>query len=160
GDVFAALQSSAGLLSLTSYSALDIYGSGTIGAIDADGRPIIGSLALHAATIRGFNAGDGVTFNAKAVSLDNSVAGTTLDAVTGVNDVPAGALTFNADTITIGTGSVNVVGYADLNLTARQGMLGSGTGALATLGNIAITAPVIVGSAAADQSINAKGALV
>lgn len=155
------LQAMIGGLTLQSYSSIDLYGSGAIGGLDASGRPVVESLTMHAAGIRGFNANGGtVTFNASRVVLDNSPNAAPVAAVAGVNDTPSGALAFNAETIQVGSNAFNVVGYTDLNLIASGGVLMTGTGGLSTAGNLTSTAAVITGSTGAKQSLKAGGALI
>ncbi len=148
------LQAAGSGLSLLSYSSVDIYGTGTIGSAD------LGGLSIHTAGIRGFNQGSGnVTFAAKNVTLDNSPGGQTVAAVDGVNSTPSGALVIAGDTIIVGANTLNIVGYADVNLNAPHGLLVQGTGGLNTAGNLTITAGQITGATGAKQNIAAGGAL-
>ena len=154
----AALQSlqSAQSLSLLSYSSLDIYGTGAIGAVDAAGQPTLASLALHAGEIRGFNtAGGNVSFTAKSVTLDNSAAARK----PGASGPPGGALVFNANTISLGANQLALDQYANVTLNATGGLLAQGTGGLATQGNLTVNAPLLTGATAANQSISSGGAL-
>ena len=158
--VLANLQATIAGLALQSYSSIDLYGSGAIGGLDASGRPVVESLTMHAAGIRGFNANGGaVTFNARHVVIDNASNAAPVAAVAGVNDTRSGALVFNAETIQVGSNAFNVVGYTDLNLVAPGGVLMTGTGELSTAGNLAITAPVVTGSTGAKQSLKAGATL-
>lgn len=176
-SVLGSLQNSAQALSLLSYSSIDIYedGNGSIGAAsDAEGNYQVQSLALHAKEIRGFDGGT-VSINARNVTLDNSVGGTS----GSPGGVPTGgALAINAETIQLGGGSganaLNVNGYADLNLNASGGVLIAatksavkdssgnaiqGTATLTSAGNLHITAPVVTGATGANQTLAANGNL-
>jgi filamentous hemagglutinin family protein len=159
--VLSNLQATIGGLALQSYSSIDLYGTGAIGAVDGSGRPTLESLTLHAPGLRGFNTGGGsVVFNAKSVSIDNATTnGAPVTVVAGVNDTPLGALVINAETIQVGANAFNVVGYEDLNLVASNGMLMTGTGELSTASNLAITASVVTASTGAKQKLKAGAAL-
>jgi len=172
------LQASAQALSLLSYSTIDIYGSGSIGAAaNASGHYQVQSLALHADDIVGENGGS-VIINAGYITLDNSAGGIP----SAIGSVPTnGALTVNAGTIKLGGGSgvnaLNVDGFAAVNLNASGGVLIAATSAtsvndasgnpvsvkgtanLKTAGSLQITTPVIVGATGADQTLTADGAL-
>src|SRR6185312_10542231 len=72
-SVLQTIEASAQSLSLLSYSALDIYGIGEVGALGADGQPALANLSLHAGEIRGFNnLGGAVFIRAREIALDNS----------------------------------------------------------------------------------------
>ena len=73
GTVLTGLQTTSAL-SLLSYTSIDLYGTGTFANS--------GTLALHAAEIRGFNnGGSTVNLQAQSVLLDNSANGTLVGAV-------------------------------------------------------------------------------
>ncbi len=137
------------ILSLLSYSSIDIYGTGQFTSA--------GSLALHAAEIRGFNNGGGlVQFNAQSISLDNSAGQSSVGAIGGL----AGTLEFNAGTIKLGAGQLNVDQFANLNLNASNGLFLSGAGGLATQGALTISSPFLTAAAQASQTLKAGGALL
>ncbi len=147
---------SAQTLSLLSYSAIDIYGTGTIGATDATGQPSLASLALHAGEIRGFNpAGGVVSFAAKDILLDNSAN----SRAPGGALAPSGSLTFNAGTLRLGANQIAIDQFANVTFTASGGVVGQGTGGLAVQGNVSVTAPLITGATASSQALTASGAL-
>lgn len=140
--------SSAKLLSLLSYSSIDIYGTGSFATS--------GALELHAAQIRGFNAGGGaVVFSASSVLLDNSPGRSSL----AVLAPASGKLEFIADTIQIGSNQLAVDQYSDLRLTTTGGLSFSGTGGLTAQGNIVVTAPRITAASQSTQSLVAGGNL-
>jgi filamentous hemagglutinin len=147
GQALAGLQS-ASALNLLSYSSIDIYGTGRLGAT--------GTLSLSSAEIRGFNnAGGTATVSARQISLDNRASGTVPGAVAGT----AGTLAFDANRIRLGANNVRIDQFATVELNATGGLLVSGSGGLASQGAISITAPLITGSRAADHTIQAGGAL-
>ena len=178
GAALASLQASTQALSLLSYSSIGIYAtdSGTIGsAVDATGNYQVQSLALHANEIQGFDGGT-VTINASKVSLANS-AGTAPPTIGGT---PAdGSLVINAGIIQLGGGSgantLNIDGFATVNLNASGGILAAatkstaqdssgnpiaGTASLVAAGDLQITAPVLTGATGANLTVTANGALV
>ncbi|MEO8351526.1 MAG: filamentous hemagglutinin family protein [Chthoniobacteraceae bacterium] len=137
-----------GALSLLGYSSIDFYGTGEFSAN--------GSLALHAAAIRGFNTGSGVvTVTADRITLDNAPGRT----ATGATAPLDGTLAFNADTITLGTNRLAIGNFANVALNASEGVRVKDTGNFATPGTLEIITPVITAAAAANQSIEAAGAL-
>uniref|UniRef100_Q07HW0 Filamentous haemagglutinin family outer membrane protein n=1 Tax=Rhodopseudomonas palustris (strain BisA53) TaxID=316055 RepID=Q07HW0_RHOP5 len=152
------LQSTISRLALLSYSSIDFYGTGAVGALNAAGRPTLDSLALHAPALRGFDAGSGgVTFNARNVVIDNS--SNSAAPPTGTSGPLGGALVFNSETLTIGKNAVRVDGYAHLDLRATGGVLLDGTGGLTMAGDMTVTAPMITASTAAKHGLTAGGML-
>ena len=176
------LQSTATALSLLSYSAIDIYGSGVIGGgLNAMGQYPVQSFALHAAAIRG--DGGAVTINAQNLFLDDSTGA--VESGAGPTAVSGGSLTFNAATIQLGdagqtsVNGVNIEGYDNVTFNANSGILlqsaGSTTSSMGTvtpggfnlavngsaagLGNLTLDAPVITGATDANQTITVGDAL-
>ncbi|MCE0484088.1 MAG: filamentous hemagglutinin family protein [Methylacidiphilales bacterium] len=176
-SALATLQASAQALSLLSYSSIDIYGSGEIGGVaNNSGDYPIQSFALHAGEITGENGGT-VTINADQVTLDDSGGGISSD----VAPAPAGGLVVNAGIIQLGGGTgvntLNLDGYAAVQLNASKGVILAATGAtsvqdasgnpvnvkgIATLemaGNLSITTPLIVGATGSDETIKTTGSI-
>jgi filamentous hemagglutinin len=170
GATLAGLQTNATSLSLLSYSSIDTYGSGTIGSANYS------SLGLHAAEIRGFDAGSGanalgattsntsVVFEAKAITLDNSPGGAGPGPVSG--NIGTGSLAFDATSaaMTLGVNALDIDQFGTVFLTAAGGVLVQGTaaspGSLNVSGNLKISAPAVAGTAGAVQTIEANnGAL-
>ncbi len=148
GPALASVQQ-AKVLSLLSYSSLDLYGSGQF---------TTGNLELHAAEIRGFtDAGGTVAFNTGSLLLDNSAGKTGPGLVSPAQF--SGGLEFNAGTIRIGSNQLAVDQFETVTLNAAGGVLVQGTGGLSTQGALTIAAPLIVGAASANQAINAGGKL-
>jgi hypothetical protein len=101
-------------LSLLSYSSIDIYGTGQVGALNSTGQPVLTNLALHTAEISGFDSngnpgGGAVVFAARSISLDNAGGGVGL----GRNSTAAGTISFNAGNgnISIGATAQEFNGY-------------------------------------------------
>ncbi len=150
GLALASLQQNAQSLSLLSYSSLDIYGSGQIGSLN------VASLALHAGNIRGFNNNGGtVTFSAQDILLDNSANGRALPSI----DATRGSLTFDAGTVRLGGGVLQINQFVSTNLIAPNGILFEGGGGLTTEGGVALTTPLITGSTGSSYGLSAAGNL-
>jgi filamentous hemagglutinin family protein len=152
GPALARLQA-AKYLSLTSYSTLDLYGTGVFS---------VGALGLHMAEIRGFNQGQGAggvfAFSAGSLSLDN-VSGTSGPGA--VLPLPAdNTLLFEAGTISLGAGLVTIDQFANVDLRAGGGLFIQDAGGLLTRGDLVLTTPLITGAKLAQQAITAAGDLV
>jgi len=145
-------------LSLLSYSSFDIYGTGSLGAVNSTGEALLQNLNLSAAEIRGFNsAGGTVTVSAKNITLQNSANATS----PGPTASAAGTLVLNADQITLGANAMAIDQYATVNLTAAKGMSATASsGALAVSGGLNIITPFVTGLAGVKETISAAGALV
>ena len=155
-QTLASLQNGAQSLSLLSYSSIDIYGAGDIGAVDSTGQPTLVNLALHAGEIRGFDLNGGtVNFNAQNILLDNVSEGSSLGA-TAAND---GSLAFNAGIVRLGANRLNIDQFANVTLKPANGLLLQGSGGLATGGSLTISTPLITAVTGADSTITAVGAI-
>ncbi len=147
---------SAQSLSLLSYSTIDIYGTGQIGALDASGNPTLASLALHSGGVRGFNqSGGSVLLAARNVLVDNSAGASA--PVPGT--VVGGTLTFNAGTFRIGANQTAVTNFGAVQINASDAIVGQGTGGLAVQGDLTLRTPLLTGATASSQTISAGGAL-
>jgi filamentous hemagglutinin family protein len=175
GNALSNLQASAKSLSLLSYSSIDIYGSGVIGApATSSGSYQVNSLELDASEIRGFDGGS-VTIDAQNFALDN---GTGINAPTLAGVPAADSLTVNAATIQLGGGSgvntVSLQGYANVSLngssavmlqatpsnaTDSSGNAIEGASTLGVSGNLQIATPEITGATGANQTIQSAGTL-
>lgn len=142
--------SAAKSLSLLSYSTLDTYGAGTVG------NASLASLAIHAGQIRGFNQGTGtVSFLAQNLLLDNSANGSTATASSN-----NGTLAFTTGLLRLGSGTLQISQFSQLQILATSGIQLEGTGGVSTAGAATFTTPFITGQAGATQSISAAGALL
>ncbi|MCW1911936.1 filamentous hemagglutinin family protein [Luteolibacter sp. GHJ8] len=144
-DDFAAASS----LSFLSYSSIDIYGTGGFGNSN------LGTLALSAGEIRGFNANGGTA----RITANNLVLQNTANASASSGTLAPGSLEFQAGSIRLGSGQLAINGYANTVLNASRGITGSGTGGFSTQGSLTAIAPVITGEAGAKRSITAGGTL-
>ncbi|MFN0128992.1 MAG: filamentous hemagglutinin family protein [Verrucomicrobiales bacterium] len=152
GQALDSLQASARLLSLLSYSSVDIYGTGQLGS-----RETIDSLTISAASLRGFNAGgESAILSARSILIDNA---TGRPAVAEAPGPASGTLRFDADEITIGQGSVAASGHALVDWRATNRLLASGTGSFHTSGNLRIESPLVTASRAANHGLTATGSL-
>lgn len=137
-------------LSLLSYSAIDLYGTGQLGSATTT------SLALRAGEIRSFNNGGGtVTLAAQNVLLDNQASGTSPGAVTGMS----GTLAVNAGVLRLGANTLRVDQFATVSVNATSGIRVQGSGGLVVQGAFTATTPVIAGDAFAAHGITAGGAV-
>ncbi|MBB5030643.1 filamentous haemagglutinin family protein [Prosthecobacter vanneervenii] len=141
-------------LSLLSYSTIDIYGVGQLGAAQ------MSSLALRAGEIRGFNNSSSgvntVTLTAQKLQLDNFASA----AASGAVAASTGSLVLNAlDTMTIGANTLQLNQFNGVSATASNGIIFQGTGGLVVSGDFSAVAPVITAAGFASQSLTATGAL-
>ncbi|MCW1884952.1 filamentous hemagglutinin family protein [Luteolibacter flavescens] len=151
GQALAALQSTAKSLSMTSYSSLDVYGTGTVGSRAFE------QLSLQASSIRGFNQNGGTaTFTASHLILGN--AG---DRAAGA--APAGplggTLAFDARQITLGANDLRVDSFANVSLAADERLVVSGEGSFRTAGDLQVRTPLVTGLKAANHLIGSAGHL-
>jgi filamentous hemagglutinin len=153
GTALQTLQHASLGFSLLSYTSIDIYGHGEIGPLDPNGIPALTSLALHAGEIRGFNSGLGVTFASGDVTLDNAAQSRGPAPVAA----PGGTLAFDAQTVHLGSNSLEIAQFANLALNASEGIIAQDAGTLTTQGNLFANTPLITGATAADHSIIAGG---
>ena len=145
GETLRALQ---GLefLSLLSYSSLDVYGSGRL-AVD-------GTLELHAAQIRGFDAGR-ATFSAADLLIDNRAGGRRLSA----GPADAGQLTFEGDQVRLGLRRVVIDQFARVRVNADRQLRLEKAGGLITRGDLVINSAYVDAAPSATYEIRAAGAL-
>ncbi len=142
-------------LTLSSYSSINLYGTGTIGPLDPSGNPTIASLSLQAPAIVGLdNNGGTVTINAGNVTLGNE----TNQSFTGSTPSSSGILDINANTINFTANSLALDGFSGgVQLTANSYMEVSGTGAITTPGSLALITPEITGATGANYTFTAQG---
>lgn len=142
--------STAQSVSLSSYTSIDLYGTGTIGGAG------LASLALHTGEIRGFNNGGGTaTFAAQAITLDNRSGGL----APGPSASSSGTLAFAGGTVALGDGALAIDQFVKVDIGASHGLLAQGEGSLSTQGDLTVTTPLLTAAAAADYSISAGGSL-
>jgi len=168
-NVLKTLQSGATSLSLLSYSTLDFYGAGQIGATSAAGKPTLGSLSINAGEIQGFNNNGGtVTLAAQKILLANSADASNSSAVPIA--ASAGLLAIDGGTIELGANQLNVDQFSTVALNATGGILAVNTGlqpdgvtvidgGLSANGAMDLTAPLITGQKGTVETFAAAGAL-
>ena len=150
------LESSVQSLVLSSYSSVDFYGAGTIGLLDANGKPVIQNLVLKGSGIYGYATGGGsVAINAGNVTLENTngiaLSGSAPATVAG------SSLAISANTITLGANAFAVDSYSSLQLTASNGIVANGNGALNVQGALNLATPMVTAPAGVSYSFNALG---
>ena len=149
GGALTTLEQQARDLNLSSYTSLDLYGTGTVG--------VAGSLRLSAGQIRGFGqAGGDFGFAAPGIVLDNGGNAT----IPGVISPSSGNLRLAGNTITLGAGDLRIDQFNNLILDAASGLIVSGRGSLAVQNNVTGTMPLLTGFSGASHAIRAGGSLV
>ncbi|MFD0895618.1 filamentous hemagglutinin family protein [Luteolibacter ambystomatis] len=155
GSTLASL-SNAGSFALASYSSLDLLGAGTVGEYGAGGKPVLDSLILRAAEIRGLQNGGGeVDFIAKSISLDNLPGGTASTA----SIAGSGNLAFHAQTLFLGTGAMVVKGFSNITLDATTALQTTASGSFRAAGNLSVSSPVVYAGKATAYAVTADGSL-
>lgn len=148
GDVLESIFASTQSLGLSSYSSIDVYGSGNIGSDS------VRELSLNAPSLRAFATDGGqVEFVADHLRVQNTTG------TTGVSDaLPRnGTLRLNAETLSLGKGVVAVDGFNETVLGGGQAVRLSGKGGLRTQGDLRVVTPVLLGDTAADHTLYAGG---
>ncbi len=170
------LLKNASAVSLLSYSTLDLYGTGTFGS------STLGSLALHAGTIRSYPnsvADAGVILAAKSLTLDNvaNAPATPLPvslpippgtvSVTGVLS-PAVSLALNTENLHLGGNQVEIQNFTSVAMNASGGVLTGDTAKLGVKngglrvvgGDLTIKTPLLTSAKTTDHAIVADGKLI
>ncbi len=155
----ATLQGLAGAsdFALASYSSIDLLGAGTVGGVDGSGNPLIDTLTLRAAEIRGLGQGANgtVTINAGIVRLAGQ-SGATLTTPVPAN---AGSLVIQANAVELGAGNLALRGFSQTRLEATKKLQATATGTLSASGDLTVDTPVVIASNAVKSGITAAGAL-
>jgi len=129
-------------LSLLSYTAIDLYGNGTLDGVT--------NLALNAGVIRGFNLGGGnVSITASTLLIGNSANVSSPGPVAAAT----GLIDFNASTIRLGSNQVAVDQFGDVRLNAGSRVVGEGTGGLSAQNALTLTTPLVTGLAGSNRSL-------
>ena len=157
------------VLSLHSTRRIDLADSLSLGQLGADGTPLLRSLVLDAATVRGTgSADDTVTLTAQNVSLRHTgadtadtsspdTAGTSglstlvVQSHPAVNDTQTGG-------ITIGPG-VQQLAFVHTTLQTTGDIVFTGQGSLNAQGDVSLQAARITATSLAQQALNAEGSL-
>jgi filamentous hemagglutinin len=150
GDFLATLRKTTQNLALSSYSSIDVYGTGQVGSTD------LKDLSLSSAAIRGFHTGNGeASFVARNLTIRGVPSGTSVAAAGQSN----GKLRFKGNTITLGADQVSVSGFKQTELIAENGILFTGTGGFSSAGDLDLKTPVITGENIAKYSISSAASL-
>ncbi len=153
-----ALEGLSGLasLSLTSYSAFDLYGDVNVGGVDAAGKPTLKNLSLLGAGLAGLdNAGKTAKLRAERLLIANPAA----VAFPGKAGLGSGALEILADTLVLGAGDKAIKGYGSVDISANE-LVGSGTGKTQiAAASTAMHVNRVTGERASYQSLAADGGL-
>ena len=162
GSTLSSLQG-ARSISLTSYSSLGIYGSGSFGSTAME------SLRLTTGEIRGFGLGGSViSLTAGSIMLDNSRlalgSGPVTTDANGSPLLPDGILEFNAGTVVVGANQVALNQFAQVSINASGAVLGSSKGGLVvgTAGvptDLYVTTPLLTCSGGSEFGLQASGDL-
>ena len=137
------------LLTLRSYSTIDLYASVNFGGAGVD------NVVLDAGGLVGYGTSS-VTISGDRLTLRNSGSSFSEPVGTG-----SGTLDLSARELVLGAGAKAVRGFDTLTMTAGERILGEGNGTLVARGAVmTLTAPVITGRAGASQSLTTTGALV
>lgn len=153
---------------LRSYSALDIHGTHTIGALDAQGQPLLASLTLDTPVLRGLGTSDDtVKLRAGQLALRNSsgiLPKDTVDSATrgGSNLVvetrPA-VRDATAEGITLGAGTQRLA-FANATLDTTGDIVFRGDGTLEAQQDLTLSAARVTAATGAGKTVVAdKGKL-
>ncbi len=136
------------LLTLRSYSTIDLYGSFNLGSAGAD------NVVLDAGGLVGYGS-NAVSITGDRITLKNTGRSFTEPARAG-----NGRLDLSARELVLGAGAKAVRGFETLTMTAGERIVGEGSGTFnAGSAAVTLTAPVITGRAGAAQSLTTAGAL-
>jgi filamentous hemagglutinin len=144
---------------LKSYSTIDLYGS-----VALDGNKV-STLEIDAAGIAGYaNSGLTTRLSADRIDLSNQDGLVFADVVR--SDIVHGAGLLAIDANHIGTSGrstasrFETVGFATVEMTARDALVASGTSSLVVAGDLTLTAGTITATSSSVSSIEASGTLV
>ena len=143
-------------LSLLSYSTIDFYGTGQLGATTSSGAPSGLFLGLESGEIRGFNTQGGtVTLSAQTIKLDNG------DLITGptATSNPSGNLVFNSSNLIFGSNPFLINQYSNVAFNATQAITFQSSGSVNVSGTVTATTPYITAGTGVTQSLIASQAL-
>jgi filamentous hemagglutinin family protein len=161
--------SSATSLAFTSYSSLDLYGSGVVGS------PSLRSLTLHTGEIRGFDLSGGeALLSARSTLLDNpsvmvNPLGSDHPAVQpsgpgAVTEAADGTLRISTETLSLGVNGMSWDQFSAVSLEASSSVTGTasgtfsaGTGSLPS--DLKISTPLVTTLGGVTTALSASGAL-
>jgi filamentous hemagglutinin family protein len=145
-------------LRLRSYETIDLVGQTIVGkAGDGSnaGAPV-GLLTLSAAGLNGILAGgsNGATLSADRVRFERASAASPAGGATGT-----GKLTVDAREVAFvgGAADFTIAGFGEVDVAARESMIGSGTGRMAVAGSLSLSAQRITADTGSDLTLHANG---
>jgi filamentous hemagglutinin len=151
----------AGAVRLASSGAIDVMTNVAFG-VDANGKPVLGSLTLSGSSLNNLTGSGGVAgpttvqFGAQTMTLEGSGASSTTAALAG----PAGStLKLSAGVLDIGPNQLVVNGFAATDANVTGAVIGQGSGTLNVGGDLTITSAGVTAAAGATTNVSATGAL-
>ncbi len=149
GNALQQIQSHANAVKLLSYSSIDIFGTGQIGTTTG-----LGSLTFSAAEIRGYDQNGGTAvLAARNITIEGNASG----AAPGAAETGNGSLAFDGEVIHLGTATLGINQFSDVQLTGVNGIISEGAGSLMIQGGLGLAGPLITGAAGSQESIGASG---
>ncbi len=144
-------------LMLRSYSTVDLYGPAVLGALDANGKPTLASLAIEAAGLLGMdNSGGTASITAGSIRLGNPNSATAgADHGSGDLHIHAVAAANANGSIALGAGNFDIAGFNSATLTADSSIQVEKQGALNVAGDLTLTTPQLTAAGGSDFSITA-----
>ena len=143
-------------LSLLSYSTIDIYGTGQLGATSSSGTPTGLYLGLESGEIRGFNTQGGtVTLAAQTIKIDNGDVTTGPAATTS----SSGNLVFNSINLNLGANAFQINQFATVAFNATQAITFQSSGSVNVAGSVTATTPLVTASTGVTQALTASQSL-
>jgi filamentous hemagglutinin family protein len=151
GNALQQIEGHESAVKLLSYSSIDIYGTGQIGATTG-----LGSLTLSAAEIRGYDQSGGTaTLAGRNITIEGNASGSAPSSA-GAGD---GTLAFDGGIVHLGAGTLGINQFINVQLTGVNGITAAGAGSLAVQGSLGLAAPLITGAAGTQEKITAGGAV-
>lgn len=133
-------------LTLRSYSAFDIYGSGSFGGASIEHLSLLGD------EIRDYGSAN-VSVNAQKITIGNPNNPPVGDVI---RPLPSGNLQISANTIQLTSGDFEISGYDNVKITAPNGIFFDGKGSLTANGTVQTQSPFITGTGGSSYTIEAK----
>jgi hypothetical protein len=152
GNPLTALQAGR-VVSLGSYSTLDLYGAGHSVAFGNASQ----NLSLHAGEI---SAGDvsAISVTSRSLLIDNAFS--SIDPSGGSPVTSGGSLSFTSGSTTLGGGSMSIGGFANVFFgVLPDGALIGDSANLTVAGNLSLNTPLITGISSSVSSITSLGNL-
>ncbi len=124
------------------------------GALDfaANGSTPLQNLTIIASDLQGVGSSGAVRFQASTVTLGG--LGSAPVGATG-----AGTLEFDAQSLTVGPGTLVANGFGTVTLSAAQSLTGTGSGGVSAAGDLTINAGYVTAASGANTAFVAGGAL-